>query len=342
MSELNKRLDHLDLLKGFAIFLVVMGHFLAWTFPADVDRGYFPLFVKNVIYSFHMPLFFFVSGYLVDLKRKEWNVGTGISVIWKRVQTLLLPGLSFLLILYARTGAVYFEWFLKVLFEMYFAYVLTRLVSHYLFNKVTVEMILHVGALALIFCSKHLLSGTPVNDILSFSSFCNFYPYFLLGYVFCRFGLDRFLISNDWIYSLCLVAWCVLFMGMRGIDFSGKKYIVAVSAIVVCFKIAQSVDFSKPTLAIRSLIRWGKISLAIYLISPMIIPWFPELGMSFIKADAYEPFGNTTRSLHMTTIFLQMVSGAVIGLYVCTMCSLLKKIVEKSKILNFVLFGERK
>ena len=109
-----------------------------------------------------------------------------------------------------------------------------------------------------------------------------------------------------------------------------------------CFKMAQSVDFSKPTLVTRSLIRWGRVSLAIYLISPMIIPWFPELGMYFIKADTYEPFGNVTHSLHMTTIFLQMVSGIVIGLYVCALCSLLKKIVEKSKILNFVLFGERK
>ena len=234
MDEINKRLDHLDLLKGVAIFLVVMGHFLAWTFPADVNRGYFPLLVKNSIYSFHMPLFFFVSGYLVDLKRKEWKVRTGISVIWKRVQTLLLPGLSFLLILYARTGAVYFEWFLKVLFEMYLAYVLTRLVSHYLFNKLPVEMILHTGALALIFCGKHLLSGSSVNDILSFSAFCNFYPYFLLGYVCCRFGLDRLLISKDWVYSLCLVVWCVLFFGMGEIEFPGKKYIVAVSAIVVC------------------------------------------------------------------------------------------------------------
>ncbi len=139
----QERLSYLDLLKGFAIFLVVMGHFLAWTFPADANRGFYPLFVKNVIYSFHMPLFFFVSGYLVDLKRKEWKFGVGVAVIWKRVQTLLLPGLTFLVILYARTGAIYFEWFLKVLFEMYFTYVLTRSASYYLFNKVSVEMVLH-------------------------------------------------------------------------------------------------------------------------------------------------------------------------------------------------------
>ncbi len=341
MTNSSERLDYLDLLKGFAIFLVVMGHFLAWTFPADVDRGFYPLFVKNVIYSFHMPLFFFVSGYLVDLKRKEWKIGTGMTVIWKRVQTLLLPGFSFLLILYVRTGAVYFEWFLKVLFEMYLAYVVTRLVSRYLFNKVSVEMVLHVGAVVAIFLVKRLSTGTSVNDLLSFSAFCNFYPYFLLGYVCCRFKMEKLVASKDWIYSLCVVAWCVLFLVMRETEFPGKKYIVAISAIVVCFKIAQSVDFSKPTLVTRSLIRWGKISLAIYLISPMIIPWFPELGMYFIKADAYERFGSFTHATHLTSIFCQVVSGVVISLYVCVICSLLKKIFEKSKVLNFILFGQK-
>ena len=190
MTVYKGRVSLWDNLKFMAIVLVVVGHFADYlTETSMVSRS-----IRLFIYAFHMPLFFFVSGYLVDLKRKEWNVGTGISVIWKRVQTLLLPGLSFLLMLYARTGAVYFEWFLKVLFEMYFAYVLTRLVSHYLFNKLPVEMILHTGALAFIFCGKHLLSGSSVNDILSFSAFCNFYSsnwYFVPDLLLFSWCLDR-------------------------------------------------------------------------------------------------------------------------------------------------------
>ena len=46
----NERDNTLDLLKGFAIILVVLGHINVVT-P-----------VENFIYSFHMSLFMFISG----------------------------------------------------------------------------------------------------------------------------------------------------------------------------------------------------------------------------------------------------------------------------------------
>lgn len=64
---------HLDLLKGLAILLMVMGHVIPWTLESDLlqkplmllDRHSFGLaLVYQVIYSFHMPLLFFVSGFL--------------------------------------------------------------------------------------------------------------------------------------------------------------------------------------------------------------------------------------------------------------------------------------
>jgi fucose 4-O-acetylase-like acetyltransferase len=57
--------NYINVLKGILIILVVVGHFgqtLANTFPVDIaflERG-----LILFIYSFHMPLFLFVSGYL--------------------------------------------------------------------------------------------------------------------------------------------------------------------------------------------------------------------------------------------------------------------------------------
>ena len=48
-----KRIDHLDIAEGIAIFLVVLGH-VVLTFDTP--------FWRLAIYSFHMPLFFLVSG----------------------------------------------------------------------------------------------------------------------------------------------------------------------------------------------------------------------------------------------------------------------------------------
>lgn len=43
----------IDIMKGIGIILMVVGH-----------SGY-PSFLRNFIYTFHMPLFFMISGYLI-------------------------------------------------------------------------------------------------------------------------------------------------------------------------------------------------------------------------------------------------------------------------------------
>ena len=59
----------LDGLKGFGILLVILGHVLsgyldAWTFPEAYESFYH---VRTWIYSFHMPLFYLLSGYTFTL-----------------------------------------------------------------------------------------------------------------------------------------------------------------------------------------------------------------------------------------------------------------------------------
>lgn len=58
MNKIESRLNYIDVLKGFAIFLMVMGHALSWSYSTDVVRTPDNAFVRNLIYAFHMPLFF--------------------------------------------------------------------------------------------------------------------------------------------------------------------------------------------------------------------------------------------------------------------------------------------
>lgn len=53
----RNRISYIDQLKGIAIFLVVLGHVIEHNAGRDN-------FLWTLIYSFHMPLFMFVSGYL--------------------------------------------------------------------------------------------------------------------------------------------------------------------------------------------------------------------------------------------------------------------------------------
>lgn len=52
----------IDILKGIAIILVVYGHVIQRSMsPYEIDAHLNPVF--KLIYTFHMPLFFFLSGY---------------------------------------------------------------------------------------------------------------------------------------------------------------------------------------------------------------------------------------------------------------------------------------
>ncbi len=61
--EMRNRVEYIDSLRGFAILLVVMGHLIQTNYR---DGFVHPIF--NIIFSFHMPLFFFISGCSVGLK----------------------------------------------------------------------------------------------------------------------------------------------------------------------------------------------------------------------------------------------------------------------------------
>lgn len=56
----RKRLIWADSLKGLLIILVVLGHSIQGTYGSDCENNH----LWNIIYSFHMPAFMAVSGFL--------------------------------------------------------------------------------------------------------------------------------------------------------------------------------------------------------------------------------------------------------------------------------------
>ncbi len=88
-----KRIDYIDVLRCFAIFLVTLGHVLE-------NSGYQDSVLYSLIYSFHMPLFICISGFICSYVYHErlcvkchpttlW-VG-GISFIINKFRALILP-----------------------------------------------------------------------------------------------------------------------------------------------------------------------------------------------------------------------------------------------------------
>ncbi len=78
------RQTYLDVLKGIAIFLVVMGHVIAFQI-----RGLDHSLLFKIIGTVHMPLFFFISGWL-SFKAAGISIFTG-KALWKRFKRLIVP-----------------------------------------------------------------------------------------------------------------------------------------------------------------------------------------------------------------------------------------------------------
>lgn len=83
MSEI-KRQSEIDWLRGFAIFLVVLGHAII-VFPINLYEIAWCKYLINLINSIHMPLFFAISGYCFSMRG---NYG---AYLMKRAKRLLIP-----------------------------------------------------------------------------------------------------------------------------------------------------------------------------------------------------------------------------------------------------------
>lgn len=88
----NGRIQWVDTAKALALFLVFLGHLLSMGSPAAIE-------LKKVIYSFHMPMYFILSGYV--FKNNTSSFGVYCKSKFKRI---LLPTL----ILYLLTLPIYF------------------------------------------------------------------------------------------------------------------------------------------------------------------------------------------------------------------------------------------
>ena len=80
-----QRVGYLDIAKGIGIILVVMGH---------NDFALISPFAHKFIYSFHMPMFFFMSGMFFKPDLPFW------TFLQKRFHRVLKPFLAILLLIF--------------------------------------------------------------------------------------------------------------------------------------------------------------------------------------------------------------------------------------------------
>lgn len=190
----QKRLVDIDLLKGLAIMLVVLGH-LAPGEPATLPGAEWYSDLKEVIYTFHMPFFMWISGFVAVYSYKEIRNIKAYSDYVTGKATRLLPGFLLVAIavlagkyvsqqffdvdnpldiwtwsaplFYPTESYVKFIWYIYVLFEFY----------------VVLPIIIYItrGHLLFALLGSMLLLFIPFPKIFALHFFHFFIFFFLLG-----------------------------------------------------------------------------------------------------------------------------------------------------------------
>lgn len=114
------RILYLDYTRGFAILLVIIGHLIQFNYQSGINSRLF-----DIIYSFHMPLFFFISGYARSINVKKYSaISDLLKIIYHKFHTLIIPSVVWTIVIPLFFSYKYdfnftqfsCYWFLNVLF----------------------------------------------------------------------------------------------------------------------------------------------------------------------------------------------------------------------------------
>lgn len=185
-----KRIVWIDIFKGLAILLVIMGHVCQMRFPISGK------WLSDIIYSFHMPLFLFLSGLFA---RKAVEAADNRQVrgyIIKKARQLLVPFAVWMILwcifkgdditMFLDGGFIY--WYLPTLFEFLLLFCILR----YLSNSIKLNQRYYPVLLFLSILSLYQIPGNClVGHLLRIGYSSYFYIFFVLGYLFDRYCIQK-------------------------------------------------------------------------------------------------------------------------------------------------------
>lgn len=200
-----QRLISFDIAKAICIILVVIGHYVP---------DYSPLWyvgVHDVIYTFHMPLFMFASGFIYMATKKDIPYR---DFLLKKVKRLMVPYLSVSAIVITikllTEGHAYVEnpvtWmsYVKMLYlpeAGYFLWFIWALWWMFVISPLFKTKQMRLGLFVLAIVLHYMPSFLP--EVFCLRQFQGMFVYFMLGVICC-----------DWkqqIPFICKVpAWCIL------------------------------------------------------------------------------------------------------------------------------------
>lgn len=235
--------EKLDIIKVYTILLVVLGHVLRM-YTAE---GAFPhqgTWVTeqmcSMIYSFHMPLFIFISGCIYGICKRKGKYASWKNLLSNKVKRIIYPYLSFGLLVLAPCmvytnlsdnyitycikdlfggGNIRHLWYLLSLFQMY-------VIAHFLRNVLNRQnwVIVFITIMLFVLIYRYATHFNALQLRMTIS----YIPYFILGYYV---GDDSFRMNMSNLRASILLLTSVIVWGLKyrlpAISVLATEYIVA-------------------------------------------------------------------------------------------------------------------
>lgn len=347
-NNIPKRSIYIDLVKGIAIILVVIGHCIQYGSGSFYLNGekYFENLWFRIIYSFHMPLFMVISGYLYYYTCTKNSI---LNVFLTKVQSLGVPilawgTLDFIIWLLSGNGDLNLYtikiYILMLINAPWFLWATLLCALSVLMIKVVTKDSVYAYVLVIPFFVIF-----PDNYNLVWLKFM--YPYFLTGYLWNKYNIKTYwrkiVEDKKRIIILTLVLLCLYFCMIP--SFHTKHYIYN-SYISIWGKnsIINQIEID--------IFRWaiGYVGISVFLIFVSFLSAYIRESSFFVKIGK-KTLGIYLISGYINRYILVKITADICPNYiiwiiesviVILICYVLTIIIEKNRVLNVILFGNRK
>ncbi|MCM1110867.1 MAG: acyltransferase [Clostridium sp.] len=318
-KKAGNRILWLSIIQGYAILLVVIGHVNGYTYNEEGEMYPLSAFVQKFCYSFHMPLFMFVSGGLLYLTRikKKWKTS---ALYADKVKHLLLPFVLFtafgflikiplasvsknpLDISFAGFVNAFFDPASGPLVELWFLGTLMWLMALYplyksmLRNGFTELLLLGITLVPFIAGMHPTFHGW-----FNLAGVSRYAFYFVSGMLFFKYNAISFFEKNRLGVVLAIAAYIVFFVW----DNSRFSFVTATLGIIMSFGLAARVVKLFPNLFSS----FSGHSFQIYLVGI-----FPQMFIELIVWRHFHPAGMLL-PFYIVSVVLALAFGVMVSRY---------------------------
>ena len=272
----SERLVYLDIAKGIGIILVVIGHCIPDASSlTGISNPYFKL-MHQIIYSFHMPLFFFIAGFFVNTQKFSVS-----SPYLQKTYLFIRKKFNRLIVPYLFVGLCYLP--LKLAFSQfanrpYHINNLWKIIIGinpdgelwFLYSLFMINVLV-----AVVFKFKVSLWKIMAALLAMLSPFCHIITNYLLYFLIGMYIREN---EENWIYKFSsffiVICLALFFSGNYALYLYPRysvwiKILTSLSGIVLCLWTAKMIGNNSHVLS-RGLRVLGEFSMDIYILSDII------------------------------------------------------------------------